>query len=173
MLMDSPQAIKRRRREKLHNANVIPDIRELTPPQVQKVKRKISAKRAELPNANEEARHLRQRYTEEEQDTDTESDEDIRAIGHDQQIEDLIHKRKHAHATAPSIYNMWHGIELERPSNDQNAGPPQEVEDQWAQMPYSDIDCDDTWALLTALSLKMRSNNYDPMDLKNGQQVHS
>ena len=33
-------------------------------------------------------------------------------------------------------------------------------------MPYSDIEYEDTWALLTALSLKMRSNNYDPMDLK-------
>ena len=33
-------------------------------------------------------------------------------------------------------------------------------------MPYNDIDCDDTWALLTALSLKIRSNGYDPRDLK-------
>ena len=94
-----------------------------------------------------------------------ESDEDIRATGHDQQIEDLIRKHKHAHATASSTYNMWHGIELERPSDDQMAGPPQEVKDQWAPMPYSDNECEDTWALLTALTLKMRSNNYDPMDL--------
>ena len=118
MLMDSPQAIKRRRREQLQNANVIPDIRELTPPQVQKSKRKISAKRAELLNANEEARHLRKRCTEENQDTDMESDEDIRATVYDQQIEDLIRKHKHAHATAPSTCTMWHRIELERPSND-------------------------------------------------------
>ena len=103
----------------------------------------------------------------EEQDTDQDSDEDLRETGHDQQIEDLIRKQKHAQATAPSTYDMWQGItQLSKPPNDQNAGAPPDVKAQWTHMPYNDIDCDDTWALLTALSLKIRSNEYDPMDLK-------
>ena len=127
--MDSPQAIRRRRREQLQNANAIPDLSELTPPQVQKIKRKISATRAELLNANKEAQHLRKRGNEGDQDTDMDSDEDedIRATGHDQRLEDLIRKYKHAQATAPSTYNIWNGTELERPSIDQIAGPPQEL----------------------------------------------
>ena len=86
---------------------------------------------------------------------------------HDQQIENLIRKHKNAQAAEPSTYDIWQGItRLSKPPNYQYAGAPLDVKAHWTHMPYSDIDCDDTWALSTALSLKTRSNNYDPLDLK-------
>ena len=80
MLMDFPQAIKRRRLDQLHNANAIQYVSELTPPQVQAIKRKNANKKTQLLNINKEARLLRRRLAVEEQDTDQESDEDLRDL---------------------------------------------------------------------------------------------
>ncbi len=103
MLMDSPHpwAAAQRSGNPRHQRA---DSSTSTGNQTQKHRRKSwTSKRQQV-------RLLRRRIGMEEQDTDHDSDEDLRETGHDQQIEDLICKHKHAQATAPSTYNMRQGI---------------------------------------------------------------
>lgn len=182
-LQDHANEVRRRRQRMIDNFPP-KSPPEITAQELQKQKRKATRERADLRKRAKEAEQrvpkpsavdyfgISAEVSNEIEDTSSDEFEDSTKDTEDtdseadQTTEDMIMESSKLRA-AETEYDIWQCItEFTAGDNTTGQDPPTDIKTNWQEMPYDDIDCDDTWNLVTAVSLRMKSNNFNPSSLK-------